>query len=44
MHEGGIQINWNMKNSALYTSITLAGFGIVIGWFQLTVFLMNIAR
>jgi hypothetical protein len=42
--EDGIKIDWNLKNSALYTTITLVGFGLIIGWFKLSVLWMSLAR
>lgn len=39
---GGIKIDWTIKNYIFYTGITLAGFGIVIGWFHLATLWMKL--
>lgn len=42
--DDGIKIDWNLKNSAMYTTITLVGFALIIGWFKLSVLWMSLAR
>jgi hypothetical protein len=42
--EGELTVEWTLLKQLKYGAIMLAGFGIVCGWFQFTLYLMDFAR